>query len=139
MGVTIVRYSERPALWERIADLSAEVWPEYNRHGAVLNTYWDRLYDRFPEYQFVLYDDEHDEVLAEGQTIPCAWDGAMSTLGPGIDDTMINALRCTTPVVNRMHCARSPPRFRRVIAKSAWPLWYSLAWLTLPGRHTSAV
>lgn len=26
MGVTFVRYSDRPRLWERIADLSAEVW-----------------------------------------------------------------------------------------------------------------
>ena len=53
MGVTIVRYSERPALWERIADLSAEAWPEYNRHGDVLNVYWERLYERFPEFQFL--------------------------------------------------------------------------------------
>ena len=116
MGVTIVRYSERPALWERIADLSAEAWPEYNRHGDVLNVYWERLYERFPEFQFVLYDDEHDEVLAEGQTIPCAWDGSMSTLGPGIDDTMINAFalydRGGRPNTLCALAAEIPPRHR---------------------------
>ena len=91
MGVTFVRYSERPELWERIADLSAQIWPEYNMHGEVVGDYWPRLYEQFPDFQFVLYDDEQDDVLAEGQTIPCAWDGAMSSLGPGIDDTIVRA------------------------------------------------
>jgi len=88
MGVAAVRYSDRPQLWGRIGGLSAEVWPEYNRHGDVLNRYWDRLYEDFPEYQFVLYDDEDDQVLAEGHTIPCTWDGTVEGLGPGIDATI---------------------------------------------------
>jgi hypothetical protein len=62
----------------RIEDLSSRVWPEYNLHSDVANGYWGRLYDDFPDYQFVLYDDERDEVLAEGHTLPCAWDGADS-------------------------------------------------------------
>jgi hypothetical protein len=33
----------------------------------------------------VLYDDERDEVLAEGHTLPCAWDGTVAGLGQGID------------------------------------------------------
>jgi len=33
----VVRFSERPELWERIGDLDAEVWPEYNKHGQTLN------------------------------------------------------------------------------------------------------
>jgi hypothetical protein len=28
----VVRYSERPELWDSIRDLSDEVWPEYNMH-----------------------------------------------------------------------------------------------------------
>jgi len=44
MGVTFVRDSDRPELWERIANLSAEVWPEYNTHGDVLSAYWPGLY-----------------------------------------------------------------------------------------------
>jgi hypothetical protein len=62
-----------------------------NTHGDVLSTYWPRLYEQFPDFQFVLYDDEQDDVLAEGQTVPCSWDGATSSLGPGIDDTMMRA------------------------------------------------
>lgn len=80
-----VRFSDDPRLWEHIGSLSAEVWPEYNLHGDVLNQFWSRLYEVFPDYQFVLYDEEADEVLAEAHTIPVAWDGTVEGLGPGID------------------------------------------------------
>ncbi len=39
VGPQVVRYSERPELWDAIAGLSGEVWPEYNQHGATLNRY----------------------------------------------------------------------------------------------------
>jgi hypothetical protein len=90
MTVTVVRYSERPELWDQITGLSAEVWPEYNMHGDVLNAYWSQLYEQFPDYQFVLYDESTGDVLAEGQTIPRRWDGRTDTLGPGIDDVLVN-------------------------------------------------
>jgi hypothetical protein len=82
---TIV-YSERPELWERIEGFEGRVWPEYNRHGAVLNRFWARLYDDFADYQFVLYDRDDDVVLGEGHSIPCSWDGVPSSLPEGIDD-----------------------------------------------------
>jgi len=91
VAIHAFRFTERPALWERIADLSAEVWPEYNRHGDVMGLFWARLYVDFPDYQFVLYDEEEDEVLAEGQTVPCAWDGTVRGLGPGIDAALEGA------------------------------------------------
>ena len=84
-----VRFSENPVLWERIAGLSAEVWPEYNRHGDVLTRFWRRLYEVFPDYQFVLYDQDTDEVLAEAHTIPVPWDGTVAGLGPGIDASIV--------------------------------------------------
>ena len=43
MAVVAVRYSDDPSLWQRIGGLSAEVWPEYNLHGDVLNVFWNRL------------------------------------------------------------------------------------------------
>ena len=42
MGNQVIRYSERPDLWDAITVLSEEVWPEYNLHGDVLGGYWDR-------------------------------------------------------------------------------------------------
>src|SRR6266851_6520306 len=49
VGLDIARYSERPELWNKIGDLSAAIWPEYNLHGEVLNRYWGRLYEIFGE------------------------------------------------------------------------------------------
>jgi hypothetical protein len=85
MAVVSVRFIDQPTLWPRSVDFSAEIWPEYNLHGDVLNQFWNRLYEVFPSYQFVLYDEDADEVLAEAHTIPIAWDGTVEGLGPGID------------------------------------------------------
>ena len=71
-----------------IRDLSEEVWPEYNQHGQTLNYYRAQLYDVFPEWQFVLYDPGDRTVLAEGHTVPVAWDGTDPGLGPGIDASL---------------------------------------------------
>ena len=37
MGFTVIRYSERPDLWDNSEAISSEVWPEYNQHGAVVS------------------------------------------------------------------------------------------------------
>jgi hypothetical protein len=70
----VARYSERPKLWDAIRGLSDEVWPEYNQHGHTLNHYWAQIYDVFREWQFVLYDPGDQAVLAQGHTVPLAWD-----------------------------------------------------------------
>jgi len=109
-----VRYSERPELWDSIRDLSDEVWPEYNLHGETLNHYWAQLYDVFPEWQFVLYDPGDQMVLAEGHTVPLAWDGTDEDLGPGIDATLAAAFelraRGGQPTAVSALAAEIPPR-----------------------------
>ena len=85
MSITVIRYSDRPELWDDTEALSRAVWPEYNLHGPILGSYWNRLIDDFPEYQFVLFDDDQEDVLAEGHTLPCPWDGTPDGLGDGID------------------------------------------------------
>jgi hypothetical protein len=82
--ITVHTASERPDLWKRGVD-SAQVWPEYNMHGDVLNQWWGSLAEEFGEFQFVLYDEDEDEVLAEGHTGPFHWDGADPNLPDGID------------------------------------------------------
>jgi GNAT superfamily N-acetyltransferase len=52
-----------------------DVWPEFALHDAVVNEHWGDLYERRPEFQFYLFDDEADRVLAEGNTVPVVWDG----------------------------------------------------------------
>jgi hypothetical protein len=87
----VIRYSERPELWDDTGVLTGEVWPEYNMHGDVLNEYWGSLFDEFPSFQFVLYDDHSEQVLAEGHTAPCQWDGTPQGLGDGIDEMIVAA------------------------------------------------
>jgi hypothetical protein len=117
MNLQVARYSEQPELWDSISDLSSEVWPEYNRHGDVLNQYWDQLYGTFPEWQFVLFDPGAGQVLAEGHTIPVAWDGPDAALGPGIDASLEAgfALRAGggTPSALCALAAEIPPRHQR--------------------------
>ena len=66
MSLTLHTAAERPDLWERGID-SVDVWPEYNLHGDVLNQYWGRLDVELADFQFVLHDEDTDEVVAEGQ------------------------------------------------------------------------
>ena len=89
MAVVALTSAERPDLPDR-PELE-NVWPEYNRHGEITNRFWGRLYDEFPEFQFVLYDEGADRPLAEGHTIPCRWDGTPEGLPRGIDGLLEDA------------------------------------------------
>jgi hypothetical protein len=84
MALRMHTAEERPDLWQRGIP-SAAVWPEYNLHGDRLNRWWPHLDEELADYQFVLHDDETDEVVAEGHTGPLWWDGDDETLPAGID------------------------------------------------------
>ncbi|HEY3903778.1 MAG TPA: hypothetical protein VGM14_07750 [Streptosporangiaceae bacterium] len=115
MTVTVVRYSEQPELWDSIEDLSSQVWPEYNLHGDGLNRYWGRLYDERAQWQFVLYDTDEKQVLAEGHTIPVYWDGTDAGLGPGIDAAIASGFTIDPDQATAL-CALAaeiPPEYRR--------------------------
>jgi GNAT superfamily N-acetyltransferase len=45
-----------------------DVWPRFLLNDKVSNRYWPRLYDDFPDYQFVLEED--GRVIAEGNCVP---------------------------------------------------------------------
>jgi hypothetical protein len=82
--ITVHTAAERPGLWKVGYD-APSVWPEYNRHGDVISQWWGLLDEELPEFQFVLYDDEADSVLAQGFTGPLAWTGQDEALPDGID------------------------------------------------------
>jgi GNAT superfamily N-acetyltransferase len=82
---TVFTHVERPDLAERAAEAGGEVWPEYNRHGDVVNQHWHRMRIAHPELQFVLYDEEADELIAEGHTLAIPWDGTAEGLPAGFD------------------------------------------------------
>lgn len=100
MSVRLVTWAERPDLAER-GPASEDVWPEYNLHGDVQAELWGPLLAELPEYQFALYDESADLVLAEAHTGPLAWDGNDPALPVGIDDALrqvVTARRNETPV-----------------------------------------
>ncbi len=115
MGTTLHTAAERPDLWERGID-SADVWPEYNLHGDVLNRFWPHLDEELADFQFVLYDDEADAVVAEGHTGPLWWDGDDATLPVGIDaalEEVFARARAGEPVNTLCALAAETPRTGR--------------------------
>ena len=122
---TIHTAAERPDLWER-GIASASVWPEYNLHGDVLNRWWGRLDEDLPDFQFVLYDEARDEVVAEGHTGPLWWDGVDATLPAGIDpaiERIFDHVRTGDPVNTLCALAAETPREGRArgLAEAAAP------------------
>jgi hypothetical protein len=104
--------AERPDLWERGIP-SAAVWPEYNLHGDVLNRWWGHLEEELADFQFVLYDEANDTVVAEGHTGPFWWDGSDQTLPDSIDsaiELIFAQARAGEPVNTLCALAAESPR-----------------------------
>src|SRR4051794_33063871 len=91
MSVRVVTWAERPDLAER-GPASDAVWPEYNLHGDVFDDWWTPLLEELPDYQFALYDESADAVLAEAHTGPLTWDGHDGTLPDSIDAALEQAV-----------------------------------------------
>ena len=125
--------TERPDLWERGID-SEDVWPEYNLHGDVLNAYWGRLAPELGDFQFVLYEEATDTILAEGHTAPITWDGDDATLPSGIDAAIASAFDGSDPAARNTLCALAAetPRDSRARGMAVEILG---AMRTLAGRH----
>jgi len=116
MAPTLHTAAERPDLWERGID-SEDVWPEYNLHGDVLNRFWPHLDEELADFQFVLYDEHADAVVAEGHTGPLWWDGDDATLPGGIDDALEQVFaraRAGEPVNTLCALAAETPRTGRL-------------------------
>jgi len=92
MSVRIVSALARPDLADRADQATADAFPEYNKHGDVLGPRWSRLYQEYPAYQLVLWDDATDQVLGEANTIPCRYDGTLHGLPRGIDEVIASGL-----------------------------------------------
>jgi hypothetical protein len=95
-GLTLHTAAERPDLGARADDLTGEVWPEYNRHGDVMNAHWPQLDERFADFQFVLVGGA-EEIVAQGHMVPCRWDGTERGLPEGIDAAMAGAFASAEP------------------------------------------
>jgi len=100
VSLRVLSWAERPDLAAR-GPASELVWPEYNLHGDVFADWWEPLEQELPEFQFALYDEDRDVVLAEGHTGPLHWDGEDAGLPDGIDEALrrvVSARRDGGPV-----------------------------------------
>jgi GNAT superfamily N-acetyltransferase len=75
----MARYDKQRDPWEGM---------EWMYHDPVCNVYWERLYPDFGDFQFVVYDDEADELLGQGQTIPFFWSQVDADLPDGVDGVL---------------------------------------------------
>lgn len=62
-------YEERPDLRGRAGHLR-DAWPAFMLESPVSNARWHLLYERFGGFQFWLVDEETDQILAEGNSLP---------------------------------------------------------------------
>jgi hypothetical protein len=93
MALKIVTHVERPDLLDRWYEVIRQVWPTFMGKDPICNTHWDGLEQYFPECQTYLIDDQTDELVGKGTTVPVAWDGTVQGLPGGVDDVLLAAVR----------------------------------------------
>jgi GNAT superfamily N-acetyltransferase len=60
-------------------------------HDPLLERLFGRAIEEYAEYQFYVWDDEREEVVGAGNSIPAAWDGDVTTLPEGGVDAIVEA------------------------------------------------
>lgn len=76
----IVTAAEKPNLLEIADEIVLLSWPEFMLQDPVAGKYFGRLYEKFPEYQFCMIDNENDTVLSAGNCMPIHYDGTPDDL-----------------------------------------------------------
>ena len=87
MSARVFTLAERPDLDARLDEIG-DPWPEFIHHDAVVNRMWPKLYEDLPQFQLALVDEETEEVLGKGCTIPVAWDGEVYSLSGGVVEAL---------------------------------------------------
>lgn len=75
---TLHTFAQRPERADEADKLCGQAWPEFMLHDPVARN-WNSLMEDFAEYQFFLCD-EHDAIVAIGNSIPVTWDGKVENL-----------------------------------------------------------
>ncbi|TFJ91793.1 GNAT family N-acetyltransferase [Lentibacillus salicampi] len=80
----VVTLQKRPELIDDINELHSLGWAQFMREDPISVKYWDKLLSWFPEYQYLLLDDQ-GATVACGNSIPFHWDGTENGLPSGWD------------------------------------------------------
>jgi GNAT superfamily N-acetyltransferase len=100
MALQFPTMAERPDLRPRGRDLMV-VWPEFMHHDPVCNRLFGRVRTELAQLQFFAWDDETDELAAEGNALPFAWDADPNSLPEeGLDGALEAAFSAAAPDPN---------------------------------------
>jgi hypothetical protein len=88
-SATLVTHAERPDLEDQAQgeDFLSQ-WPTFMFHDPVADEHYPVMYERCSEFQFYIIDDA-GSLLANGNSIPLAWDGSAENLPGGWDDALL--------------------------------------------------
>jgi GNAT superfamily N-acetyltransferase len=90
MPIAFPTMAERPDLRPRARALM-DMWPPFMHHDPVANAHFGRVRDEHDQLQFFAWDEDLDEVAAEGNAVPFAWEGDPDTLPAGGLDAVLEA------------------------------------------------
>ena len=77
---SVVTAKEQSGMMEAVSGIVHPVWPEFMHHDAIVSGYWKRLYEDFPEYQFIVKDSSEGSIVAVANSLPVLWERPCSEL-----------------------------------------------------------
>jgi GNAT superfamily N-acetyltransferase len=86
-------FAERPDLMDHLGEVTTSSWPEFMLHTSVAKELWKEMRAAFLDFQWVLHDEEADEVVGLGNSVPLFWDGAVEHLPAGFDAVLQASVR----------------------------------------------
>ena len=96
MKLALVTHLERPRLRGTLPDL----WPEFMSHDSVVQAFWPKLYEVYPDFQIWVVDREAQPRRAIGYacSVPVAWDEEAPS-ARGLDWALTDAIPPGTVLV----------------------------------------
>jgi GNAT superfamily N-acetyltransferase len=91
MALQFPTRAERPGHLPHTASLRERVWPEFLYHDLVLERLFGRVIAEDAEFQFYAWDDEREEVVGVGMSVPASWDEEADSLPDGGLDAVVEA------------------------------------------------
>jgi len=105
MALQFPTRAERTGSQPHIASMQQPLWPEFMYHDAVLERLFGRVISDYPEFQFYAWDDEREEVVGVGNTLPAAWDSRAETLPDDGIDAVVEGRFADDPPTPNVLCA----------------------------------
>jgi len=105
MALQFPTRAERTGSQPHIASMQVPLWPEFMYHDAVLERLFGRVISDYPEFQFYAWDDEREEVVGVGNTVPAAWDSRAETLPNDGIDAVVEGRFADDPPTPNVLCA----------------------------------